>query len=302
MQVGLRGLKSAMPVASEALAGHTYCTTDDNPDGMVMWMCVPTLAGGWKWRALSYDRDSPVTLDTLCCWRMDEDSGAVLANSGTVGAPGNFTVEGNLALGYPTPQGHGVLCTAADSPSAYSAAGIAEPTTGFCAAVWICLSEQTGAATPGYIMAKSAQPATWPGTHTCFDIRVTNANGSWTIELLTVAGMQTLAITAADHRLIPGAFSRLGCNYDVATGVLTAYRNGVAVGTLTVAAGPGRAIDWQGHGRWYIGTHPSVLVGAPASQQVSGIVAVARVYSAAQPVDAWHKVFCRGMGYLNEDI
>jgi hypothetical protein len=270
-----------------------------NSDGDILWLCVCDIYGTPKWVALDYGRDAPRDSNTLCCWHCDE-AASPLVNDGTLGAAGNLTVEGTVGFQNPTPQGQAIVLSAAGSPSAYTAAGIAEPTTGLSVGFWVMLSEQTGGGVPGYIVSKSAQPATWPGTPLCFDVRLTNLNGSWTADVLTVAGLQTITVTTAEYRLIPGQFTRIGISYNVATGEMIAYRNGVIVGTVTVPAGPGRALDWQGHGRWYLGTHPSVIIGAPVSQQVSGIISLVRVYEGVQTQATALKVYGRGMGYLHE--
>jgi hypothetical protein len=91
------------------------------------------------------------------------------------------------------------------------------------------------------------------------------AVGKWSVGVCVGGSLREISLGTDADALdsIPLlAWTHLCITYDAATGVFSAYRNGVLLGTRTDAAGN---IDWGTHGRWVVGadnqSYPRSVVG-----------------------------------------
>lgn len=210
---------------------------------------------GWTTPAGGGGGDAFPIADSDCpiYWKMDEGVPA-FANSGNAGTL-NLGLYGNASiLGR---EGQRKLGPVLVTPSSTGGKGflITDTTTlgesnSLTMSLWLYVTDYGTAWAPIMIKNYRADDS-WSTPFGAAGIQFNgDVNGSLQALVATGGTAKSKQVTAAIDRVPLNRWTHLALTYSASTGVLTVYKNGVVVATLTTTAAN---IDWGTHGRWFSG-------------------------------------------------
>jgi hypothetical protein len=169
---------------------------------------------------------------------------------------------------------------------------LGESATDLTISAWVCPTDTfvTGA----YIIGKNSTAGGWAAPWASPTLTLSGIAG-----LITVGGATTNIngagfISTSPDKLVLGTWSLVAGTYVAATGVLTTYKDGDALGSVTLA--PSGSLAWGTHGQWMVGGLDQA--GAAVTTCFPGMIQDVRIENVARSAAYLLNMYRRGMGIV----